>query len=252
MTALLSRFNQYNAAIRSRYTGKAYERSLPNVPSMGDSPGTFAAAAQKAEAHWLMVNASLSSIPLLLGAGTAGDPAYSQAQFTTDLAALRSATAIAQASEQKLRMFIEKRNDVQDDIAPLLRDYRQAVASRFPGPHAFLDSLPRFSPVPGNKPDAPEITSSGWNAATSQADITFTPSTSTDVETHELRICPGPDYDADLETLDATLAVGQPPVFHSSSLLATPGAVVSYKVYAITNDERENDSEPATVQRPVV
>ena len=139
---------------------------------------------------------------------------------------------------------------MQDDIAPLLRDYRQAVASRFPGPHAFLDSLPRYSPPPGNKPDSPEITSAAWNATTTQADITFTPSTSDDVENHELRVCPGPDYDADLETVDATLAVGQPPVFHSSSLLGTPGAIASYKVYAITGDERENDSEPATVQRP--
>lgn len=50
--------------------------------------------------------------------------------------------------------------------------------------------------------------------------------------------------------MDATLAVGQPPVFHTASLLDTPGAIVSYRVYAITNDERENDSEPATVQRP--
>ena len=104
--------------------------------------------------------------------------------------------------------------------------------------------------MPGNKPDSPEITSAAWNATTSQADNTFTPSTSDDVENHELRVCPGPNYDADLVTVDATLAVGQPPVFHSSSLLGTPGAIVSYKVYAITGDERENDSEPATVQRP--
>ena|GEM_PF-4197302 len=63
-----------------------------------------------------------------------------------------------------------------------MRDYRQAVASRFPASHAFLDSLPRYSPVPGNKPDSPEINSAAWNATTTQADIAFTPSTSDDVE----------------------------------------------------------------------
>ena len=41
-------------------------------------------------------------------------------------------------------------------------------------------------------------------------------------------------------------------IVQTSSLLGTPDATVSYKVYAITGDERENDSEPATVQRPAV
>jgi len=64
------------------------------------------------------------------------------------------------------------------------------------------------------------------------------------------KACPLAKPHADLETVDATLATGQPPVFHTASLLGTPGAIASYKVYGITNDERENDSEPATVQRP--
>jgi hypothetical protein len=46
-----------------------------------------------------MVNALLGSTPLLLGAGTAGDPFYALAAFTADLTAIRAATAIAQASE---------------------------------------------------------------------------------------------------------------------------------------------------------
>ena len=77
-----------------------------------------------------------------------------------------------------------------------------------------------------------------------------TPSTSSDVVRHELRVVPGTDYDEELETTDGTLAVGQPSVFHSSSLRAGPGDVVCYRVYAINGDDQKAGSDPAVVQRP--
>ena len=63
-------------------------------------------------------------------------------------------------------------------------------------------------------------------------------------------LCAGAEYDADLETNDGSLAAGQPPVFHTASLLGSPGAVISVRVYAVTGDDLENDSQALSVQRP--
>ncbi len=68
----------------------------------------------------------------------------------------------------------------------------------------------------------------------------------------ELRICAGSEYDADLETIDGSLAVGQPPEFHTASLPGTPGAIISIRIYAITGDDLENDSQALSVQRTAV
>lgn len=250
--ALLARFNQFTAAVRSRYTGKAYERSLPGAPSVGAGMDVFTEPLQRADALWLAINATLGATPLQVDQGVPGGVVfYTEANFAADLLALRTAATAEQTEEQKLKIFLEKRNDLQDEIRPLLRDYRKAVEGRFSATHALVDSLPRFSPVGSTKPSAPTITSAAWNAATGQADVAFTPSSSTDVVRHELRVVPGTEYDPDLETVDAMLAVGEPPVFHSSSLLGNPGDVVSYRVYAINADDQEADSGTAMVQRPV-
>ena len=66
---------------------------------------------------------------------------------------------------QKLKTLIVARNDLQEVIKPLLRDYRQAVAARFAEGHAFVESLPRSSPVPGSKPDKPELNSATVDSA---------------------------------------------------------------------------------------
>ena len=179
------------------------------------------------------------------------DPFYTQSgHFALDLAALRTAATAEQTLQQQVRILIEKRNDIQDEIAPILRDYRKAVEARFAPGHALMESLPRYSPVPGTKPVAPKITSAQWSAVSSVSEVAFTPSPSTDVVRHELRVVPGAVYDRDLETTDGTLAVGEPPVFQTSSLLGSPGDVVSYRIYAINGDDQETASDAVSLQRP--
>jgi hypothetical protein len=250
MGVLLGRFNQFASVVRSRYAGKAHARSLPNAPSVGDGADVFAKAIKKAETLWLAINGTLGSSPLLLGAGSAGDPFYTVGNFTAALAVLRGKVEAAVGSEQSLRTLIEKRNDLQEVIAPLLRDYRQAVPGRFGGEHALVASLPRYSPPAGNKPAKAVVTSAMWDGAEGRAEVEFTPSTSGDVARHELRVCAGAEYDEDLEVIAGSLAVGEPPVFHTVSLLEAPGSVISVRVVAITGDDRESESNVMTIQRP--
>jgi hypothetical protein len=170
--------------------------------------------------------------------------------FTVDAGKVRTAASEVTKAEGRLRTVLELRNDLQDVIKPLLRDYRQAVAGRFPAEHAMLQSLPRFSPLPGNNPAKPQISDAAWDAAEGRAEVNFTPSTDGEVVRHELRLVPGADYDEDLEVIAAALAVGQVPFFATTVLFDTPGALVSARIYAITADGRESFSTAVLVQRP--
>ena len=250
MTAMLGRFNQFAAAVRSRYQGKAYERALPPAPSIGDAPETFLKSIEKAGVLWNTINATLGANQLQLGQGSAGDPFYLAIMFSSDTQALQTAAAEVHRAEGMLRTALELRNDVQDIIKPLLRDYRQAVAGRFSATHALVESTPRYSPAPGTNPVRPRITQAAWDAAEARAEVTFTPSPDTDVVRHELRMAPGTDYDEDVEVIAVTLAAGEPSVFATTVLLDVPGALASVRVYAVTSDGRESASATVQVQRP--
>lgn len=52
--------------------------------------------------------------------------------------------------------------------------------------------------------------------------------------------------------LAGALAAGEPPLFTTTTLFDLPGAVVSARVYAITGDDRKNDSQAMSMQRPPV
>lgn len=152
MAAVLGRFNQFAAGVRGRYAGRAFARALPGAPCVGDAPGTFLKAAEKAEVVWSAINATPGALPLTVGPGTPADPAYGLAAFALDLAALRTAATDIHKSEQRLKTLIEMRNDVQDIVKALLRGYRRAVAGRLGEDHALVASLPRYSPRPGKRP----------------------------------------------------------------------------------------------------
>lgn len=252
MTGLLGRFNQFAAAVRSRYTGKGFARALPPAPAVGDAPETFLKSIDKAGALWGIINTALGASPLTLGQGTLADPTYLLAAWTAETAALLTNATDINKSEGRLRVVLEVRNDFQEVIAPLLRDYRQAVAGRFSATHALVDSLPRYSPLPGNNPAAPVLTQARWDAAADRAEVVFAPSASGEVVRHELRVCAGPVYAEDLEVIAGSLAAGEPPVFHTTTLLESPGAVISVRVFAVTADGRENDSQTMSIQRPPV
>jgi hypothetical protein len=79
-----------------------------------------------------------------------------------------------------------------------------------------------------------------WNAATSQADL----------KVHQLRACPGPDYDTDIESVVASVPKGQPPVFHTDKFLTEAGEVASFRVYVILTTGGEAGSNTAVMARP--
>ena len=107
-----------------------------------------------------------------------------------------------------------------------------------------------MSPPPGSTPDG--VTINGvWVPLLSMAEITFGPSSSTDVVKYELRVCSGPTYDTNLESVVGFLLPDAPLKFTTDAALAAPGNVAGFRVYTITTTGNEKGSNTAIVTRPV-
>jgi len=163
-------------------------------------------------------------------------------------AILKTAYSTLQAADQEVTLERERRNVVQAKAYGILVDYRKAVLGTFDPLDALVASLPRLSPDPGSTPDAPTA-SGAWDVATQMAKITFTASTSANIDHYELRMSPGPDYSTENETVVASLSPSDPLEFVTNAGLTSPGDVASFKVYVVTTTGNEAGSNAVTVTR---
>jgi len=194
------------------------------------------------------------TVPLLLAteptAAVPSPPSYSQSSFTTDIAALKTVHTSQKTSEVPLANSRATRNSLQDQIRPILVDYRAAVPGKLPPNHPLLDTIPRYSPLPGSTPE-PATLSGTWNAGASKAFLDATPSPSASVVTYQLRYVPGPTYNAEDENIVGNIATGSPLHFETLAGLATPGVTASFRLYAITAEGNERASDTVSITRPV-
>lgn len=70
------------------------------------------------------------------------------------------------------RLARAERNALQDDIYPILKQYRRVVPSLFPPNSVFAVTLPRLTPLPGHTP-APVEASAAWDAERGRAKIAW-------------------------------------------------------------------------------
>jgi len=140
---LLERINQFNDKVRFLLGGTKWERALAQVPTQGDGQGNFTVPLDDAAALWLMINDDPAIADIVLMG------AFTQAMFVADVAALNAAYTTYTTAGAKVTVAIEDRNDVQDVIYEMLKQYRQAVPTYFAKGDAILDSLPTLTPPPG-------------------------------------------------------------------------------------------------------
>ena len=256
--ALLFRMQQVLDAVRAFWSGTPFLGTLPDKPSDTTKGPLIENALDDIADGWLRINAASAppgvTLPLTLTTdptdAVPAPPAYTQALFAADIAALKTAHTAVPAALGALNTARAVRNVLQDKIRPILVDYRESMPTKLPSKHALQDTLPRYSPLPGSTPDGAEATGS-WNAAAVLAFFDFTPSTSASVVRHELRYVAGPDYDADDENIIASVNVGSPSHFETLTGLLTPGLTATYRIYAITADGHERMSNTVSITRPV-
>ena len=244
--ALLGRLGEFNRKVRGFLGHTAFVTALPDVPPGSSSMATVADSLDDMATLWVKINAATIpgfTGPLSLLGG------YLVATFNTDLASLKTAATTWQNALQDVKLERERRNDLQDIVQPVLRDYRAAIEGTFAPTDALVESLPRLSPEPGSTPDA--VTANiVWDALLLKAKITFTASDNPNLAYIEIRFCAGPDYSTDNETVIGNLTPAELREFLTDSGLTTAGSTASFKVFVILTTGNEKGSNTVTITRP--
>lgn len=244
-TGLLVRINQFNDKVRFLLGGTKWERALALVPTQGDGQGKFTEPLDDTAALWLMINDDPAFADIvLLGA-------YTQAMFVADVAAINAAFTTYTTAGKKVDVAIEERNDVQDEIYEMLKQYRQAVPTYFAQGHAILQSMPLLTPAPGSTPAA--VTANGsWDGTQQKAKLNSSESTDPNLFQYEWRYCVGPSYSTDLEAVvpGGNIPAGGNREIFTDIALSSAGSVATFRAYVITTTGNEKGSNTVTIVRP--
>ncbi len=255
-TALLGRAAQLADNVRT-FWPSPYAAMLPDLPSASTQPSLIESALDDVSDIWLRLNGTPppngTTTPITLAtkptAAVPIPPPYTQANFSAELALLKTAQLTLKAAQIPLDNARSFRNGIQNQVRPILVDYRDGPGARLAPNHPLLDTIPRYSPLPGGTPE-PANATGHWDVPLGLAVIEFTPSPSTTVARHELRYVPGPEYNADDESIAGSINVGSPSRFETLAGLPVAGVTGSYRVYAITAEGNERTSATVVIARP--
>lgn len=243
----------FNATVRADHGTLSYARNLQNAPQQSAGRGQFVEPLVKTQQIWNDLNAATGTDIALtrrrtLPNGTLATETLELADYVTLIDAMQEQWNAWTRAQQAAENIREQRNDAMQLAYDAMRDYRLKVPLELPPGHALLDSLPSLSPDSGATPDAPEATAA-WNPATEQADLAATPSTTPEVDRHELRFSPEDPYNAENEIVLTTIPAGQPLTHTTSIGLAIPGDTARFSWVALTPDGRESRSNITAVTR---
>jgi hypothetical protein len=240
-TTLLAWANKFNERVRALYSGKKWERALPVLPALNAGEGAFGDPMDDIATLWELLNLDATLPDLILVGGV------TQVQFATERSALRSAYSAWKAAMKVANFTLEERNDIQDVLYDIFKEYRKAVRGYFEKGSAILDSVPDLTPAPGSTPAATQL-SGGFNEQQGVVVLTVTQPTEPNI-TIQIRACDGPTYNADTENVVATLPTGMFTVTNNFGLI-NPGDTKSFRAYTINATGNEKGSNTITVIRP--
>ncbi len=175
---------------------------------------------------------------------------YSQELLDVDRDALRAAYQALTDAEVALRFAREERNDLQDQIYDILKNYRAKLPTVFPAGFALLDSLPDLTPAGGHTP-SPVTAHAVWDVPSVKAKITWGASSEAELSHYEVRGDPGDAYVSADESVLATVQPADAREFFSDFALGTPGVTAGFKVYVVLHTGNERGSDAVYVTRPV-
>ena len=245
-TLLLDKLNQFNDKVRGNLPGTKYARRVPLAPSFGDSRSNFTTPMETAQNLWARINTDQalgSGLTLILRED------YTEAQFAAAVAALRERYRELGRQEDDLGLEREERNDLQDRIYPILKQYRVLLPTFFPENSALVDSLPLLSPT-GTRTPTPVVATGVWDAALQTAKLTWTESTDAELDRYEVRWSPGSEYHVDEESTLGTVSPESSREFQSTQGLATAGTLALFRVVVVLKTGHEAGSDTVKVQRP--
>lgn len=241
--ALLARLGQFSAMLGGVAPASPFFAMRPKAFSQSDGMGKVLPPLDDVADVWARYNTSVAPQVLTLVGG------YTLAQFEADLEALKAAYSSYGSGQNGLFLARSNRNSTQDRIRAILVQYRQRIPGTFAADSPILATLPRLTPPEGSTPDA-VVLSGSWNTTTGQAELVWSPVEDDSVSELELRATAGAEFDAEDESVVATIAPDAPATWSGTWGLLAPGAAASFKVYCITPEGNERGSNAVTVERP--
>ncbi len=240
---LLDLFNKFTDRVRSLYAGTKWERALPTAPGIGEGLGNFTDPLDKAASLWKLINDDPALADIVIVGVT-------HAQFVTKTADLKTAFTSRANAGTVADVTREERNDLQDEIYEILKNYRQALPSHFATGHALIDSLPRLTPEPGATPEA--VTAAVvYVPATGQVRITHTKSTAANFAQYEYRMTRGLTWSDDDDEVIGNVTDIDTLEFLSNAGVETAGVSAVYRAFVKTTTGNEKGSNTVVVTRPL-
>ena len=205
--AIKERVRQFNTRVRGQFAGTIYLNMLPTDPPLTTAFGNYQQTLDKVSSAWNRINTDTPSPagftpPLTLNGG------YTRALFVTDSTALSVAFTSVTNATVSVKVAREARDLFWSGVYFRILQYRQAVQGSFPKGSTLILSLPKVEVSTGPTPRAVTNLLWRWDLLSSAAVITFTASTSANLDRYALRYCPGTKWtDAnsiELDSLDPT------------------------------------------------
>lgn len=241
--SLIERFQQFAAKVRSQYPGQPFEGALPDQPGLSDAESKFTQPMADVLSLWNLILASGATLTLVGG--------YDNTDFSDELGFLREEYITWLDAQTVTRVVRSERNVLQDEIYPILKQYRAALPGYFAAGSVYIDTMPRLTPLPGSTPDAVNA-SAVWDADETKARIEWEASDNAHLKEYEVRYTPGDDYDEDDEVVVATILPNAPRELLTDAGLTQEGASSSFKVYVMLTTGNEKGSATMVITRPVV
>ncbi len=245
-SALLARFNMFNERVRADLGNTKWERALPQVPGLGAGQGAFTEPLNGALALWSRIDSDHAlgaNKTLKLRDGTPFD------DFEGQIGQLDPTYRALNRAERTLKLEREERNEIQNRIYPILKQFRVAVPGYFAPEHPLVTTLPRLTPEPGHTPEPVEATAT-WDAAAGKAKITWEASEDEGLDHYEVRHSPGSEYHEDVEDVLGRVEPDEAREFLTSHALGQPGAKALFRVVVVLGTGNERGSATLAVTRP--
>lgn len=241
-TALLERLVQFNDKIRAYFPDTKWIGALPIAPGLREGQSHITDPLDDVSHLWQQINADpATAAPVTLLGG------YAQATLGTDLVALKVAYTTLNAAETTLKVTREERNNRQDEIYASMRSYRAVLPTLFDKDHALVVSLPKLSPAPGSTPD-PVTLNGNWTDPPGYAALSWSASDDPNLDQYQLRMCIGPVYNTDTESVVANIPLEQTSTTTVAGL-ANPGDTASYKIYVLLVTGNQSGSNAVAITR---
>jgi hypothetical protein len=246
---LQARLVEFNARVRGDLPGSRFAAVLPEAFSVGQNEAIVREALRTMSHLWGKILQLGSSTPPGVTQPYTLSEGLDRAAFDALRNELRDAYRAESAARVDLGLARRARNDVQDDIYPKLKSYRQKITGLAASYPALVATLPALTPPDGHTPE-PVAVEAVWDAPAAKARVTWEESSEPTLARYEVRGDAGEEYETEDEVVLGTVLPGEPRELLTAFALGSPGLTCGYKVYVVLETGNERGSDPVYVTRP--